>query len=529
MSLRNRPPQKPARSARSIVAAAENLADKMATTTGTQIGEAWQRDALTMYDLVPEFRAAARLVGQALSQVRLTIAKIDPEGEPIPLDVGTPEEPGADADNPAAALLAAFAGGPGGQSAMLDAIGGFLTVTGEAVVVGNIALDADPADDFTKMVALSPEQVRATGGGSISVRRDQTTTLDRVIDKEAGEVAIRIWRPHLRYSWQADAPGRSALVPLREIRLYDQHIEASAVSRLIGAGLLGVPEGLTLPGLEAAEDGSDADLDPFMRFLMHVMSLAIKDRESAAARVPILVRGEAEDLQALTHITFSTPFDEKVQELRDAAIDRLAVAVDLPSDLLRGLGSTQSWTGSLITQDWVNNYLPALMALICGSLTTGWLHPALVYNGAEDTSVETIVWFDASAVRTRENTEANAFQAYSLGLISDESMRRILGLDEGDAVDEPEQAAHLMKLMALKNPGLAPLLLAALGYVMTPEVETAAKAINAITGSAPAAQAGAAPGSGSPADATPTSQPGTAANANQPAPKAPAARIRSVK
>src|SRR4051794_12391178 len=96
-------------SSRSLTAASERLADRLASKAGTQIGEGWQRLALDMYDAVPELRAAARITGQAMSQCRLVIARVT-DGEPAPLDIGTEEAPGPDVDHPAQKLLERFAG-----------------------------------------------------------------------------------------------------------------------------------------------------------------------------------------------------------------------------------------------------------------------------------------------------------------------------------------------------------------------------------------------------------------------------------
>lgn len=474
---------------RSLTAAAEKLADRLAMSTTTRVGEGWHHEAWDMYDVVPEVRTACRITGQAMSQCRLVLARVGPNGEPSPLD---DEEART---HPGTPLLNAFAGGLGGQSALLDMLGTMLTVPGEGIAVG--ALDPEEAqvsgDDFMRMQIYSPEQVRVVSK-SITVRMDENMRADRQVLEEEGMTAIRIWRPHPRRSWQADSAVRSSLTALREIVLYDQHLEATGMSRLISAGLLGVPEGMTLPGLPAEND-QDADVDPFMRFLMAVMSTAIKDRSSAAARVPILIRGEADDIAAMKKIDFATPFDAQVPQLRRDAIGRFGTAVDMPGELLTGYGSLQHWTGALITDDWKNSYLPGLMQIACWSLTTGWLYKAL----PSDTPADVILWYDDSGVRTRENTGPEAQAAYDRRAISAEALRRVLGFDDSDAPDDATLRRELAVAMLEKSPALAPLLMPYLGFEFTPEQLTLSASLAAAMGQEHAA----APAGGPPSTVPP--------------------------
>lgn len=484
---------------RAITAAAENLAKRLNETsaTGKQIGEPWQREVWDLYDKIPELRTACRVTGQAMSQCRLVIARVDANGEPQPLDIGTDVDPGPDADHPAVALLSKFAGGQLGQAALLDAAGGLLTTTGEGVIVGKLnPNDADPTDDFDRLQMYSTEQVKSTVK-QIVVRTDESTSADRVVDEEDGYIAIRVWRPHPRFNWMADSAARSALTILREIALYDDRIYATGISRLAGAGIMFVDENVTLPVSrsddEPAEDAGE--IDPFMTLLMEVMSLAIKDRDSAAALVPILAR-VPDVTKAAELMTFDTPFDDKILELRDGALRRFGVSVDMPPEILSGFGALQHWTGALVSQDWVNNYLPALMSLACGSITQGWLYPALVAEGHGDIEADIIVWFDSSSVRTRENTGPEAQAAYDRGEINGDALRRALGYDGGDKPTEEEFLQQVLKTLVLKGSPLTPLFMSKLGYTFTPDELAAAQEIGAVAAVPAPTLGGVGPGAG---------------------------------
>lgn len=511
-----------------IVAAAEKLTDRLnkSGSGGGQIGEPWQRDMWELYDKVPELRTASRITGRTMGQCRLVLARVNEKGEPAPLDYGTPEEPGPDADHPGRALLAAFAGGQWGQRDVLDAIGVALTGPGECELIGTLdQTDRDTSDDFTRMQVYSTEQVITKGGGKIAVRLDESSMADRFIEGEGPEdtddskvTAIRIWRPHPRFSWKADSAARGSLGVLREIKGYDDHIKASLLSRLAGAGLLGIPEGMTLPASMADEEpGEDGgQVDPFMIYMMEIMALAIGDRESAAALVPILLRGEAEDIAAIRHITMDTPFDQRVSENRNDAVGRFGVAVDMPGELLTGYGALQHWTGALITEDFKGGYLAELMGLLCGSLTQGWFYPALVQMGHDDLPADVIVWYDDSSVRTRENVGPEAQAAYDRGEIKGDTYRRALGYDAEDMPEGEEGILQVLRTIALKAPATAPIYLAKLGFKLTPEESESVRALTEAI-AAPQSQPPEASGEGqasiptepgSQAEPTPGTQPG---------------------
>lgn len=365
----------------------------------------------------------------AMSQCRLIVARPSAEGEPAPLD--------AHEDHPAKKLLENFAGGMGGQAELLDSVGTYFTVPGEFILIGS---DSDPEHPWR---AYSSSELR-NGGRSLTVRTADGGTGDWVVPPELLTTAVRVFRPYPRFSWQADSPARAALPILTEIMMYDARLRASTISRLTGAGFLLLPEGLTLPGLEAKDDGDD-DGDPTMRLLMEVMKTAIGDQDSAAAKVPVIGRGEPEDIAAVRWITFWSELDDKIMELRDSAIDRLAVAVDMPAEILKGLGDTQHWTGSLITDQWVGHYLSSQMTTLCGSLTTGYL-----WRNLDPTERDVIVWFDASSLRTRPNQGQEAQALYDKFAIGPDTLRRANGFDSGDA-PTPNELLYMLLVKATER------------------------------------------------------------------------------
>lgn len=467
-----------------VVASAEPLAQRLAQRGGAggQIGEPWQRESWHFYDVVPELRTACRVTGRAMGQCRLVLARLSSEGEPVPFDFSLDEETGEpsnpeDYHHPGRKMLAAFAGGADGQRELLDAIGVALTVPGEVILVGSLdQVNRDMADDFTRMQAYSTEQVQSSAG-RVVVRLDESRRADRPLASASESesdptavTAIRVWRPHPKMTYLADSAARSALPVLREIEGYDNHNKANLLSRLAGAGILFIPEDMQLPGTPAKQEpGVEAQVDPFLLYLMEVIKIAIKERDSAAALAPIMVRATREDIEAVKHLTFSTPFDEKVSENRKEAVGRLGVAVDMPGEMLTGYGALQHWTGALVTDDWKGGYLAELMGFASGAITRGWFYPAMVADGHGDLESDVIIWYDDSSVRTIENTGPEAQGAYDRGEISGDAYRRALGYNEGDAPTEEEFILQVVKTLLLKAPSMAPLLLPMVGVTVTDE------------------------------------------------------------
>jgi hypothetical protein len=132
-----------------------------------------------------------------MSQCRLVIARVT-DGEPAPLNIGTLENPGPDVDHPAQKLLENFAGGQGGQAALLDMMGVHLTVTGESILVGALDTTEPNGSPVSDWAAYSPEQV-ASRNRTITIKMGDSSNDDVVVDEDKdGLLAVRVWIPRPR-------------------------------------------------------------------------------------------------------------------------------------------------------------------------------------------------------------------------------------------------------------------------------------------------------------------------------------------
>lgn len=398
--------------------------------------------AFHFYRTIPELHYLVSLVGSALSQVTLKVQELTPGEDPK--DVGP--------RHPAQQLLKDFAGGTQGQAELMQRLGIHLTVTGDSVVItpgpqaGNLSYPYDAARVYS-----------ATEVSSRSGKIFLKTPNMREEQIPGESYAVRIWKEAPESIWHSDSPVKSAFTVLREIDLLDKHIHSTAISRLKSAGILVIPEELTLPGDELEVEGQDAD--PFVRVLVEVMELAIKNKDSAAALVPIIMRGPSEYLSAVRLIDFSTPFDAQVTELRDNALRRLALGMDAPPEILLGSSGAAGWSAWQVSEAQLRLHLKPLSHLIARSLTTGWLHPALKALPLADQTRETIdriaivPVFDQLTIRPDVGQDAAAL--YVEGGIGLDTYRHIVGLSENDAPTPKELEFKIYMQTIASNPAMA--------------------------------------------------------------------------
>jgi hypothetical protein len=270
----------------SVVASATVMAARPTSLRKANPAQAWWEDAWAFYDSNGELRFAVGWIANGLSRLNLLAARRPPllGDDPAPL-AGT-----SDIEKAANALVSDIAGGPDGQSQMLARLATLLTVTG----LGWVLIESTSrggVDGTWSWRVLSNDELRADRGEyevedveSPDVSPEGWRKLHR------NHVLIKIWRSHARRSSQPDSSCRGALRPLRQLALLDDHIEATAQSRLAGAGLLILPNEVEFSPIarEADPDDPDADgasTDDFTEVMIDTMTTPIYDRGIAAADV----------------------------------------------------------------------------------------------------------------------------------------------------------------------------------------------------------------------------------------------------
>lgn len=456
----------------SLVAAAEVMTAPNAALTRAAVGKPqfWQTEAWDYYDVVGELRFGVTWISNAMSRVNLVAAMppLGPGDEPTPIDIDDARV--TPAQRRAYEIVQDIAGGSSGQAQMLGSFGIQLSVAGIGWLVIEPHLKDPLADQFETWEVYSSDEVRASQGGEgIEIRVGEREW--RPVHPNA--IVIKCWRKHPRRSWEPDAPTHGVLGVLREIDLLQKHIQASAQSRLAGAGLLAIPSEAVFPPGQGPQTGFETigpdqenitpPEDTFVETLIDAMTTPITDRGSAAAVVPLVVKIPGEYVDRVRHISFATPFDAKVLELLESAIKRLALGMDIPPEILTGTSGMNHWGAWQVQEESITLHIEPLSEVVTHALTIGFLRPALEAEGYD--ASEVMVWYDTSDLRTRPDRSKGAIEAYDRNELSAVALLRELGLSVDDQPSEEEKRERILLSVARGAPTLAPIMLAEIGYL----------------------------------------------------------------
>lgn len=246
-------------------------------------------------------------------------------------------------NEPAAATLVdlsdrLFGDGPGTAQAINRALK-HLQGNGESILrVSN--------DDATDGYQLHAHAVQELSGmpGAWKINDGQQT-----YDLDDSDLLIRSWTPHPQREYLPFSPVRSVMPIAYELIALTKAVAASTDSQLAGAGVVVVPEDAQVVGGGAVtiNDDGTAVISPgaggLAEEIVEAALTAIKDRDSVAAVAPVVATTSGKEGGKVEHITFSTPLDERMGELREEAIRRLALGMDSPPEVLLGQGDTNHW------------------------------------------------------------------------------------------------------------------------------------------------------------------------------------------
>lgn len=439
---------------RAVTAAAQilkspKISKRRKQTSST--GMPWQQQAWGYVDEVGEYSWAVELLATNVSKVQLVAAR-DVLGvdEPVLLD-GQPYEVDGKEIQPsklerdAAALIGGFAGGTTGQQQLLYRAAFQLIVAAESYIVGRQLDNGDARWD-----AYSNEEV-SYGANGWSVNDG---TEDGKFELGPNDVLIRVWRPHPKRRSEPRSSTKPLLPVLAEIKGLTQSIAARIDSRLAGAGVLFVPESMSLMSQQSADLAEGED--PFVAELIDSMLTPIHDRDSAAAVVPIVVRVPDEAIGKIQHIRFEVTAKAEEAAQRADAILRMARAVDLPPEQVLGMGDSNHWSAWQLSEDTVKGPVATLISIVVHALTVGYLRPALVEMGHSESELdELLAWFDMTALIQRPDRTEAAFNIYGVGGIGLSALLRESGFDDADLPTEEDTCRRLLLRLIETDPANA--------------------------------------------------------------------------
>lgn len=453
---------------RALTAAAEKVRGDQSNTRSHTGSIGWQRESWAMYDQVGELRYASNMYGNGMSQVTLEPTRRTNDGERRLCDM---ERLSATDQLVDAAMKELEGDIP--LSELQKRMGLMLFVAGEALLVGapyrggeafglpakrviDRSAAAEKLANDSRMFNLvwrvySREDVLEKNGavhiGAEVYDRDEV-------------LIIRVWRPHPYRYREADSPVRSTLPVLRELVGLTMYASAQIDSRLAGAGVLILPNSATVLGATPPED--DQEEDPTVAALIESMVTPIKDRDSAASLVPLVLTVPDESISGIQHLTFSSPLDSMLKDMRNELIRRLALGLDMPPEELLGVNAMSHWGQWFVQENTVRMHLIPGAELVAHALLTQYIRPILEEAGVSDFEASQYNFqVNAEKLISRPNNFTEQLELYQMGVIKKETILSAAGLTMEDAMDWGVQGSfaddpmiELIVRMANANPSL---------------------------------------------------------------------------
>lgn len=400
----------------------------------------WQKDAWRLFDITGQLRFVANSIASQMSRARLYVAELDDSGEGS-TEVRDPQ-------------IASLASGPLGsgdtRAENIRTIGLNNYVAGEVFAVALASRgpgDPDIPDD--QWFVVSSEQV-SEQGGKIRVKRPALRGGGDIVLDDAADFLIRVWTPHPADTDEPDSPTRSAIPDLRELEAIRKREFAELDSRLTGAGVFLVPSSMEFP---TGDDDTKGGVEGFLDQLAEVMSTSLTDRSSAEAMVPIALKGPADALEKIRHLTFWSELSEQLLPLRQAALRSLAQSLDAPIETLEGASETNHWNLWLVQEETIVTHIEPPLARLAEALTKEWLRPALAGMGLDPDRY--VYKFSTSALRVRGDRTPDAMQLHDRLVISDQTLLEAADYDEEDQPNQTERLQRIAAQILRENPAVA--------------------------------------------------------------------------
>jgi len=437
---------------------------------------AWQAEAWEYYDAIGEVKYAFNLVASVVSRIRIYAAVIDDPAE-APVSVRNSDKIDDRLAQAAERALDRLNSAYGGQAGLLKDAALNLSVTGECYLVQMPARAGAGLPESWDIRSVDEVTTDPKGGFNVIGRREQAGSgqnnngLTTKLSKNA--FVGRIWRSHPRFSDEADSSLRGLLDLCAELLLLNRTFRATARSRL-NAGALYLPDGLSVAAQADpdypydSEDGIGPNFtaeeaeDEFEEQLMDAMTTPIRDEESASAVVPLIIRGPAELGDKIKQFKFERSFDPMLAERSDRVLERILQGLDVPKDVVTGLANVKYSNALQIDETLYKSHIEPMMLLIADALTVVYLRPYLIASGFTDTDVNRIVvWYDPSAIATRNDRAADADSGFDRGAVSYDTWRRAHGFSDQDAPTPTEMAIRMLSERGALTPELTEAMLGA--------------------------------------------------------------------
>jgi len=404
----------------------------------------WQMEAWRQFDICGELNYGVTWKGNACGQATLYAATIDP-------DTGRPT--GAAENQDVQDVANAVLGGPIRRSQNVTLMVKNLEVAGEVYVIvrqrtpEELATAAERGDDAVdEWLVISTTQLMQSGKSIEFVHPDTGQPVTLV----EGNKVIRVWTRHPQLQYCADSPVRSLLPTLREIEKSSQNIAARLDSRLVGAGVFVIPQEADF---QDRDDSEAEETASFMTSLAESMRRSLQEPGSAAAQVPLVVEVPSEFADAFKLIKFDSELNKEVTELREKAIGRVAGGLNLPREVLEGMGDSNHWSAWQVAEETYRTHLLPALDAIADALTSAYFYPMLRHVGIDDVGSYMLA-FDGSTIISQPDPLERVIELLDRGLITPEAALIMLSVPAEYAPSDEERRVSLATRLVTGAPTL---------------------------------------------------------------------------
>lgn len=393
--------------------------DNSTSESMQRLSAPWQERALRYYDEVGELRYAAQFYARMLKQLRIYPSLREPgreHGEEI--KSGPPVE-----------ILDRIQDPGGGRSQMQWNYGRLMFITGEGYLLGRRLNTDEERWDFVWKEGLKIERGK--------IRYRSSPKAEEEIYDASDAVAYKMWTPHPQWPGLPDSPMRSVLDIAEELLILTRSVRATAVSRLVRSGMLLIPQEIEPPPQEPIGD-EDPLNSPLLRDLVEHVTGAVENPGTAEATVPFILFGAAEWLDKVKPVQLHNPDTDYLErDLREEAIKRLALSLDMPPEILLGMADSNHWTAWQISDEVWRWHGAPIAEHFCDDLSEVYLQPALREIGYEDWR-NVCVHYDATEILVTVNRSEDADEAWDRGAIGYDAYRKAKNFNADDA-QTPEE------------------------------------------------------------------------------------------
>jgi hypothetical protein len=448
-------------------AARIDIADRAEAKVQRALRQGWQSEAWNYRDSIGELRYAQNFLANCTARMRLYPACYPLGGEsdtPVALDEASALPPNL--ASLCGQAMQDLGNGRMAISGMLHALSTNKSVAGEWYLLGR----ADPASGEERWSVRSVDElvVYDEKWHLREIPDDRQNGVVPWIDlsKDATPAVIsRVWTPHPRFQLLADSPMKAMLDDCESLSILRRMIRAEGRSRLAGAGMVFIPQEMSIKA--PVDDDDDPEADPFFGSLTKAMVTPIDNEGVAEAVVPIVIRGPGDQGQYIKYFDFSRSFDAEARLNRAELVGIIATTLDLPREAIEGISDLNHWSAWSVSADLFRHHVEPHVIGCCDDLSGAYLRPYLAAAGVPDFWVERMcLWYDPVELIAAPDMQASAEKAYTAMAISGEAYLRYAGFKAEDAPSVEELEARrvwdiralplnmLMAMMAKADPSL---------------------------------------------------------------------------